>query len=425
MPNPPANPPATSIPPDPAAVHASALVIDAHADTPQRFVDESWDFTSPLAIADQPAGHLNLATARRGNLAAEFFALWPDPAQCPGERYALRTLTLLDSVREQVRRHPAELALCTSPKEILAARAANKFAILLGIEGGHAIENSLALLRLYHALGVRYMTLTWTNSNDWAESSGDLHAPASNALSFLSSRSAAEGYASPDATSPAAPNGLTPFGRQVIAEMDRLGMMVDLSHVSGRTFSDVLAVTRAPVLVSHSSARALTESHRNLTDDQLRALAANGGVCMVNFYSAFIDESYRQAWAEQKPALLAAHKKLAADYDAKGTPVPYHIASRLDREFAARIPRPPLESLIAHFDHIIRVAGIDHVGIGSDFDGICSLPEGINSAADLPKITAALLARGHTASDLHKLLGANLLRLFAAVQSAATGPVAP
>jgi membrane dipeptidase len=386
MPTPPVNPP------DPTAVHASALVIDAHADTPQRFVEESWDFTSPLAIADRPAGHLNLATALRGNLAAEFFALWPDPARCPGARYALRTLTLLDAVREQVRRHPDSLALCTSLQAILDARARNKFAILLGIEGGHAIENSLALLRLYHALGVRYMTLTWTNSNDWAESSGDLH--------------------------PASPTGLTPFGRQVIAEMNRLGMMVDLSHVSDRTFAEVLAVTRAPVLVSHSCARALTHSHRNLTDDQLRALAANGGVCMVNFYSAFIDESYRQAWAAQKPALLAAHKKLAAEYAAKGAPVPYSVANRLDREFAARLPRPPLSSLIAHFDHIISVAGIDHVGIGTDFDGICALPEGINSAADLPKITAALLALGHSPAALHKLLGANLLRLFIATQTA-------
>jgi membrane dipeptidase len=394
MPNPPAIPSATN-PPDPAAVHASALVIDAHADTAQRFVDESWDFTSPLAIADQPAGHLNLATARRGNLAAEFFALWPDPEQCPGARYALRALTLLDAVCEQVRRHPESLALCTSVQAILAARAANKFAILLGIEGGHAIENSLALLRLYHALGVRYMTLTWTNSNDWAESSGDLR--------------------------PKAPTGLTDFGRQVIAEMNRLGMMVDLSHVSDRTFAEVLAVTRAPVLVSHSSARALTDSHRNLTDDQLHALAANGGVCMVNFYSAFIDEPYRQAWAKQKPALTAAHKALAAEYP-KGTPVPYNIANRIDREFAARLPRPPLSSLIAHFDHIISVAGIDHVGLGTDFDGICALPEGINSAADLPKITAALLAHGHSPAGLHKILGANLLRLFTAAQSLAEVP---
>jgi membrane dipeptidase len=395
MPTPPAIPPATiAIPPDPAAVHASALIIDAHADTPQRFVDERWDFTSPLAKEDS-TGHLNLATARRGNLAAEFLALWPDPAQCPGARYARRTLTLLDAVREQVRRHPTELALCTSPKEILAACAAARFAILLGIEGGHAIENSLALLRLYHALGVRYMTLTWSNSNDWADSSGDIDDP----------------------TIPHH-NGLTPFGREVIVEMNRLGMMVDLSHASDRTFADVLAVTRAPVLVSHSAARALTASHRNLTDDQLRALAANGGVCMVNFYPAFIDEPYRRAWAAQKSVRTAAHKSLAAEYAARHEPVPYHIANRIDREFAARIPRPPLSSLIAHFDHIIQVAGIDHVGIGTDFDGICALPEGINSAADLPKLTAALLARGHSPADLHKILGANLLRLFAATQTA-------
>jgi membrane dipeptidase len=402
MPTPPAISPANAIPPDPAEVHASTLIIDAHADTPQRFVDERWDFTSPLAIADQPAGHLNLATARRGNLAAEFLALWPDPAQCPGARYALRTLTLLDSVREQVRRHPTDLALCTSPKEILAARAANKFAILLGIEGGHAIENSLALLRLYHALGVRYMTLTWSNSNDWADSSGDIDDP----------------------TIPHH-NGLTPFGREVIAEMNRLGMMVDLSHVSDRTFDDALAATRAPVLVSHSAARALTAAPRNLTDDQLRALAANGGVCMVNFYPAFIDESYRTAWAAQKSVRTAAHQALAAEYAVRHEPVPYHIANRIDRDFAARLPRPPLESLIAHFDHVIQVAGIDHVGIGTDFDGISALPEGINSAADLPKVTAALLARGHSPAGLHKILGANLLRLFAAVQAAATPQPVP
>jgi membrane dipeptidase len=403
MPNPPVNPTeASANSPDPAQVHAAALIIDAHADTPQRFIDESWDFTEPLAKEDS-TGHLNLATARRGNLAAEFFALWPDPAQCPNGRFALRTLTLLDAVREQVRRHPRELALCTTPAEILAARAANKFAILLGIEGGHAIENSLALLRLYHALGVRYMTLTWANSNDWAESSGDLR---------------------PDPASPSVPQppGLAPFGRQVIAEMNRLGMMVDLSHASDRTFAEVLAITRAPVLVSHSAARALAASHRNLTDDQLRGLAANGGVCMVNFYSAFIDEPYRKAWAEQKPALIAAHQALAAEYAAKGAPVPYHIANRIDREFAARLPRPPLASLIAHFDHIIQVAGIDHVGLGTDFDGICSLPEGINSAADLPKLTAALLARGHSPAGLHKILGANLLRLFAAIQAQAGAP---
>src|ERR1017187_3690424 len=382
--------------PDPAQIHASALVIDTHADTPQRFVDEAWDFTGPLAVGDQPGGMLNLSTARQGNLAAEFFAIWPEPTAWRG-RFAHRALALIDGVLEQVRRHPNELALCTSPADILAARAANKFAVLMGIEGGHAIENSLALLRIYHALGVRYMTLTWANSNDWADSSGDLD-------------------------DPAVPHhhGLAPFGREVIAEMNRLGMMIDVSHASDKTFADVLAATRAPILASHSAARALTDSPRNLTDDQLRALAANGGVCMVNFYAAFIDENYRQAWATQKPVLVAAHKAIADEYAAKGQPIPYNISNRLDREFAARVPRPPFESLIDHFEHIIRVAGIDHVGIGSDFDGISALPEGIDSAADLPKITAALIARGHSAHGLHKVLGGNLMRVFAAIQSAAS-----
>jgi len=378
--------------PDPARIHASALVIDTHADTPQRFVDEGWDFTGPLN-----SGHLNLDAARSGNLAAEFFAIWPEPTAWKN-RFAHRTLALIDGVLEQVRIHPAQLALCTSPTEILAARAAGKFAVLMGIEGGHAIENSLALLRVYHALGVRYMTLTWANSNEWAESSGDLRPD-------------------PASVGETRPRGLTSFGCAVIAEMNRLGMMIDVSHVSDQTFDDVLAATRAPVIASHSAARALTNSPRNLTDDQLRALAANGGVCMVNFYAAFIDEKYRQAWAAQKPDLLAASEALRAEYAARGETVPYHVSNQLDRDFAARVPRPPFESLIDHFEHIIRVAGIDHVGIGSDFDGISALPEGIDSAADLPKITAALLARGHSAEDLRKVLGGNLMRVFGAIQA--------
>ena len=377
-------------PPNASDVHTSALVIDTHADTPQRFADESWDFTnSPLA-----SGHLNLETARRGNLAAEFFAIWPEPSAWK-DRFAHRTLALIDGVLEQVRRHPEELALCNSPSDILAARAAGKFAVLMGIEGGHAIENSLALLRTYYSLGVRYMTLTWANSNDWADSSGDVD----------------------DAAIPHH-NGLTNFGREVIAEMNRLGMMIDVSHVSDATFADVLAATRSPVIASHSAARALTYSPRNLTDDQLRALAANGGVCMVNFYAAFIDENYRRAWTEQKLALRAANQALAAEYASRGESMPYYVSGQLDREFAARVPRPPFASLIAHFDHIIRVAGIDHVGIGTDFDGISALPEGIDSAADLPKITAALLDLGYSADDVRKVLGGNLMRVFGEIEAA-------
>jgi len=383
------NPPAAQL--DPAQVHGSALVIDTHADTPQRFVDEDWDFTGALG-----SGHLNLETARQGNLAAEFFAIWPEPEAWQG-RFAHRTLCLIDGVLEQVRRHPEELALCTSPAEIIGARDAGKFAVLMGIEGGHAIENSLALLRTYYALGVRYMTLTWANSNEWAESSGDLR---------------------PDPV----PSGLTGFGREVVAEMNRLGMMIDVSHASDQTFADVLAVSRAPVIASHSGARALTHSPRNLTDDQLRALAANGGVCMVNFYAAFIDENYRRALVALKPERSTAHAALAAEYAAKGEPIPFHLSNQIDREFAARLPRPPFESLIDHFEHIIEVAGIDHVGIGSDFDGISALPEGIDSAADLPRITAALLASGHSAEDLRKVLGGNLMRVFGEVQCAVPHP---
>jgi membrane dipeptidase len=366
-------------------IHRSAVVIDTHADTPQRFVDDQWDFTSALN-----GGHLNLDTARRGNLAAEFFAIWPEPTQWSG-RYAQRTLSLIDGVLDQVRRHPTLLQLCLSSDNILAARAANRFAVLMGIEGGHAIENSIDLLHRYYHLGVRYMTLTWSNSNDWAESSGDLRAP----------------------------SGLSPFGQEVIQTMNSLGMMIDVSHASDATLSDVLAITRAPILASHSSARALTDSTRNLSDTQLRAIARTGGAVMVNFFPAFIDETWRQGWNAQAPDRQEAHQALAREYAAKHQPIPYTLSNQIDREFAARLPRAPFRSLIDHIDHVARIAGIDHVGIGTDFDGIPSTPQGIDSADDLPRITAALADRGYSASDLHKLLGGNLLRVFREVQAAA------
>jgi membrane dipeptidase len=369
--------------------HAAILVIDGHADTPQRFVDEGWDFTESLR-----GGMLSLETARQGNLAAEFFAIWVEPTQWKG-RYAHRALSLIDGVLEQVRKHPQHLRICTSPNEILASHAEGRFAVLLGIEGGHSIENDLALLRTYHRLGVQYMTLTWANTNEWADSSGDLR------------DSRIQHH-----------QGLTAFGRDVIREMNRLGMMVDVSHVSDATLADVLETSRAPVIASHSSARALTATPRNLTDEQLRQIADNNGIVMVNFYPAFIDDTWRLAWAALRPELQAAQAKLAAEYSAKELPVPYTVSGRLDREFAARLPRAPFASLIDHIDHVAQVAGIDHVGIGTDFDGIPSLPEGIDSAADLPKVTTALRERGYSTDALRKLLGENLLRVFSAVQAA-------
>ena len=366
------------------------LFIDTHADTPQRFVDEHWDFVhGPLG-----AGMIDLASARAGGLHAEFFAIWVQPDQWQG-RFAHRTLALIDGVLEQVRKHPAELALCLSAKDIRAAQASNRFAVLLGLEGGHSIENSLALLRLYHRLGVRYMTLTWSNTNEWADSCGDLDSP--DVLHH---------------------GGLTPFGHQVVHEMNRLGMIVDISHASDDTFWQVLETSRAPILATHSSARALTDVPRNLTDEMLRALAAKKGAAMINFYPAFIDETWRDAWEAQRPERQQAHDRAAEPYVKTGKPVPFFIAEAIDKEFASRFPRAPFKSLIDHIDHIAQVAGIDHVGIGTDFDGIPSLPEGLESAADLPKIATALTQRGYSASDLEKIFGGNLLRVFAEVQAA-------
>jgi len=378
---------------DPAELHASSLVIDTHADTPQRFVDEGWNFTDPLGT-----GMLNLDSARAGNLAAEFLAIWVEPIAWKG-RFAYRTLQLIDGVLEQIRKHPTVLRLGLTPADIIQAHKDKIFCILLGLEGGHSIEADLGLLRLYHQLGIRYMTLTWTNSNEWADSSGDLD----------------------DDTVPRH-NGLTAFGRDVIREMNRLGMMVDVSHVSDKTFWDVLQTTRAPIIASHSSARALTYSARNLTDEQLRAVATNNGVVMVNFYPSFIDENWRLAWSATSAQRDLLYEAAAAPYLERGEPFPYGAALAVDRKFysehlQAHMPLAPFSSLIDHIDHVTQVAGIDHIGLGSDFDGFAILPAGISSAADLPKITAALLVRGYTPDQLKKLLGGNLLRVFAEVQA--------
>ncbi len=385
--------PNSSRPPiDPDRTPRVQFIVDTHADTPQRFADEGWSLLDPLN-----GGHLNLASAHAGNLAAEFFAIWPEPTQWRG-RFAHRTLQLIDSVLEQVRLAPDHLRLCTSAEEILSAHRDGRFAVLMGIEGGHAIENSLALLRCYFNLGVRYMTLTWANSNDWAGSSGDL---------------------SPHIPSAPLGVGLSPFGVDVIREMNRLGMMIDISHTSDQTLADVLATSSAPVIASHSSARALTSAPRNLTDAQLHGIAGKGGAVMVNFYPAFIDERWRAAWNALTPERHAAQAALEASFAARNQPVPYMLSNAIDRDFAARIPRPPLVSLIDHIGHVARVAGIDHVGIGTDFDGISALPEGIDSAADLGKVTDALAARGYSSDDLQKILGGNLLRVFREVELAA------
>jgi membrane dipeptidase len=382
----------------PEAVHRSAIVIDTHADTTQRFVDENFDLGDPLK-----GGNLNLDSIHKGNLGAEFFSIWVEPTLYKGQ-YARRTLVLIDAVRQQVAKHPDQIMFVASPEGIESAHREHKFAALMGIEGGHSIENSLALLRQYYALGVRYMTLTWSNSTDWADSSGDYT----------------------DTSIPHTKEGLSEFGKDVVYEMNRLGMMVDISHVADKTFFRTLVITRAPVIASHSSARALCDAPRNMTDDMLRAVAnsggpnSKGGVVQVNFYSAFLSQAYRDAQKAQKPEVDKAVQALKDKAKAEGKEVTYEEISKVQREYADRIPRPPLSVLIDHIDHIAKVAGVDHVGLGSDFDGVDGqLPAGMDSTADLPKITAALMERGYSAEDCRKILGGNLLRVFREVEQVA------
>ncbi len=382
--------PAPAVSPKARSIHNSAIIVDTHADTPQRFVDDNYDIGS---TDPKDVGHISLDKARAGNLGAEFFSIWVEPATNQGH-FAKRTLDLIDSVYEQAARHPDRMMMAFSVEDIKRAHKQKKLAALMGIEGGHSIENDIRLLRDFYRLGVRYMTLSWSNTNEWADSSGDI------------SDAKIEHH-----------NGLTDFGKQVVLEMNRLGMMVDISHVSDKTFWDTIATTKAPVIASHSSARALTNHPRNMTDEMLRAVAKNGGVVQVNFFSAFVDEDFRKAAEAQKQDREAA----AADYMAKraaaGLPVSYVDRDRIEREWMAKIPRPPLNSLIDHIDHIAKAAGVDHVGLGSDFDGVSgATPQGMDSAADLPKITQALLDRGYSPADIHKILGGNLLRVFSEIE---------
>jgi membrane dipeptidase len=373
------------------AINDSALLIDTHADTPQRFLDEGFDLgsTDPNDI-----GHISLDKAKRGNLGAEFFSIWVDPETNQGH-FARHTFDLIDSVYEQAARHPDRMMMAFSVADIERAHKEHKLAALMGIEGGHSIENDMHLLRDYYRLGVRYMTLSWSNTNEWADSSGDINDPKVQHH-----------------------NGLTDFGKQVVLEMNRLGMMVDISHVADKTFWDTISTTKAPVIASHSSARALTNAPRNMTDDMLRAVAKNGGVVDVNFYSGFLDEDYRKAMEAQDKDQKAAIQKYIDSLRAEGKPVNYIEVNRLDREWMAKIPRPPFSALIDHIDHIAKVAGIDHVGLGSDFDGVSgATPAGMDSAADLPKITQALLDRGYSADDIKKILGGNILRVFRQVET--------
>jgi membrane dipeptidase len=370
---------------DPRAVHARAIIIDMHADTVQRMIDEGADINTRLSD-----GHLDAARMREGGQAAQFFSIWVEPQYfgAGGKSAVERADRQIAAVRALAEQHPETWELATDAAGIRRIAAAGKLAALMGLEGGYAIDERLENVEKYQRLGVRYMSPAWTVSLSWAGSSGD-----------------AAGET----------RGLNEFGRQVIAEMNRLGIMVDVSHVSDKTFWDIVETSTKPVIASHSGVRSIVNVPRNLTDDQLRALARTGGVCSVVFYPRFIEPGWQDAQSkvdrEIAPLVAEASRK------ATGAPVQKRIArDRVrEREYAKRMPPVSVARVVDHIDYIVKLVGIDHVGIGSDFDGIQSVPHDLSTVADFPNLTAELLKRGYTADDVHKILGGNILRVLEAV----------
>lgn len=391
-------------------LHHDAILVDTHIDTTSRVLD--FDFDMGQRAAD---GHVDLPRAHDGGLDAVFYSIYvdsrffgdeaplfagpsvdinadwprPEPAGTPNGS-ARRALAMIDGLVRTVDRHPQRMSLCTTADELLAAVRTGRHAALMGIEGGHAIEGELSLLRLFHRLGVRYMTLTHTNHNEFA-----------------------------DSCAPAEPRwgGLNRLGAKVVAEMNRLGMIVDVSHVRDSTFADVLKLTTAPVICSHSSMRALCPHPRNVTDDMLRAIATNGGAVMVNYNCGFLDADYAKNRSARE-ATRRIQEKAARDKFAAGSPELTEALARLDERFPP-VARPKLATLVAHLLHALAIAGPDHVGLGSDFDGVPCVPEGLDDATFLPRLTYELLAAGQSEATVRKVLGENLLRVFRAVEERA------
>ena len=367
--------------PDARRLHDRAIVVDTHADTTQR-----WMFDPTFDISVRHAdGGIDLPRMREGGLDALFFSVWM-PGTVRGRTAVTRAVAQIERIRDAARKHANEMLLATTAADIRRAAAEHKIAALIGVEGGHMINGDLAVLRRFADLGARYLTLTHNENTPWADASNDRERH----------------------------HGLTKFGKDVVRELNRLGMMVDVSHVSDKTFSDAIATSTAPVIASHSSCRALSDSKRNMTDDMLRALAKNGGVVMINYAVAFLSEEFRAA---PRSRLLAGRdeavgSKCAADQACRNIET-----ERINREAMCNgvLPAVTWEAIVDHIDHAVKVAGIDHVGLGSDFDG-ATMPLGIEDATGLPKITEALLKRGYSAQDVEKILGGNILRVMESVE---------
>ena len=369
------------------AIHRRAIVIDTHNDVTTPMTNDDFDLSGT-----PPAPYrTSIARMKEGGLSAEFFSLYVKPWYVQHGGAARRTLDMIDSVYRAIERHPSDLMPATSAADIRRAKRLNKIAALMGIEGGHAIEDSLPTLREFYRLGVRYMNLTWNNTNNWAD--------------------AGRGEKKH--------GGLSDFGREVVHEMNRLGMLVDVSHVSDETMSDALDVSKAPIIASHSSARALSNVPRNIPDDLLKRIAKNGGVVQVNFYSDFVDDKTVGPQSAEREARLKAQQDAI---NQKYKDDPERLAEESDKlEAANPLPPLPISKLIDHIDYIVKVAGIDHVGLGADFDGANDMPEGAKDVSMLPNITYELLKRGYSEQDIRKILGENFLRVFAEAERVARG----
>ena len=369
-------------------VHRSALLIDTHNDVPSRTV-EGFDLGSRSGT-----GHTDISRLKEGGVGAQFFAVYVASSYVNGNRSANRTLQMIDTVRHDIiGRHPDDFVLATSAKDIEEAHRRGKIAALMGIEGGHAIEDSLRLLRDYYDLGVRYMTLTHSNTNNWADSSGDVNDP-----------------------KVVHHNGLTSFGKEIIREMNRLGMMVDISHVADKTFWDALEASKAPIFASHSSCRALANHPRNMTDDMIVALAKKGGVVQVNFYCGFISQKFRDNDAADTKALDARMAKETAGKNLS-EPDRQILSEKLRKELG--LSRATLADVVTHIDHIRKIAGIDAIGLGGDFDGVSCTPIGLEDVSKYANLTRALLEKGYSAEDIRKIYGGNFLRVMRAVEGVA------